>query len=294
MSTPKRFNILRLSATASVMVLALGITGCASPGTTRTSLINTAQNIAAPADMKMRVVKAEPFNITIFERIREPGAEAVVYVEGDGLAWLGRRTPSKDPTPRNPLALKLAALDPAPNVIYIARPCQYTKMANNTACYERYWTSARFAPEAVAALDKTLNDIQTRGHIPAFHLVGFSGGGAMAPLVAARRSDVQSVRTVAGNLDHETVNRVHRTSRLSGSLNARNVAKDLADIPQIHFIGTKDKVVTPEVYQSYLNAIPADRRHCIRNIAIAAEHEKGWAEAWPKLVQEEPQCRTTE
>ena len=51
-----------------------------------------------------------------------------IYIEGDGRAWLNKNRPSLDPTPKNSLALKLAEIDPAPNVIYLARPCQYSKL----------------------------------------------------------------------------------------------------------------------------------------------------------------------
>lgn len=42
-----------------------------------------------------------------------------IHIEGDGLAWINSSTPSSDPTPTNPLALRLALLDTAPSV-YLA------------------------------------------------------------------------------------------------------------------------------------------------------------------------------
>ena len=38
--------------------------------------------------------------------------------------------------------------------------------------------------------------------IKGIHLIGYSGGGAIAVLTASRREDVLSVRTIAANLDH--------------------------------------------------------------------------------------------
>ena len=43
-------------------------------------------------------------------------------------------------------------------------------------------------------------------------LVGYSGGGAVALLLAVRRHDIVSVRTVAGNLNPEAVNQYHKVS----------------------------------------------------------------------------------
>ena len=54
-----------------------------------------------------------------------PVDEVHVYIEGDGYAWATTTDPSDDPTPINPLALRLAAVDDAPNVLYLARPCQF-------------------------------------------------------------------------------------------------------------------------------------------------------------------------
>ncbi len=51
----------------------------------------------------------------------------VVYIEGDGRAYVNRRTPSNDPTPGNPMALRLALADPSLRVLYLGRPCQYTR-----------------------------------------------------------------------------------------------------------------------------------------------------------------------
>jgi hypothetical protein len=45
------------------------------------------------------------------------------YQSGDGLAWLSSDVPSSDPTPLDPLALRLALAKPARNAAYLARPC---------------------------------------------------------------------------------------------------------------------------------------------------------------------------
>ncbi len=77
--------------------------------------------------MYPRVVDASPFNITVYERVYKEGGTINIYIEGDGFAWVSRKKKSLDPTPKTPMALKLASMDGSSNVIYIARPCQYTK-----------------------------------------------------------------------------------------------------------------------------------------------------------------------
>lgn len=123
-----------------------------------------------------------------------------VYIEGDGFAWISGSQPSTDPTPCDPLALQLALAHPEGASVYLARPCQYTA-AEASGCASRYWTEMRFAPEVIAATNQAIDQLKQKFSADQLVLVGYSGGGAVAALVAARRSDVVRLITVAGNLD---------------------------------------------------------------------------------------------
>ena len=61
-------------------------------------------------------------------------------------------------------------------------------------------------------------------------LVGYSGGGAIAVLVAARRSDVVGIRTVAGNLDTRAFCKYQHVSALDGSMNPLAIAESFVRI----------------------------------------------------------------
>ena len=169
-----------------------------------------------------------------------------IYIEGDGFAWVTSSTPSVDPTPIDPLALRLALAQPTGNAAYIGRPCQYVD-AEHTGCPQRYWTEARFAPEVVAAVEAAVDVLKRQAGAQQLILVGFSGGAAVAALIAERRSDVVRLITFAGNLDHRAWTSFHRIQPLSGSLNAADNASRLADLPQTHFIGGRDKIIPPEL-----------------------------------------------
>lgn len=244
----------------------------------------------APSSFQERLIPASSFLLTTFERITNQGDNATVYIEGDGLAWTGRRTPSLDPTPTNPVALRLATEDQSANVIYLARPCQYSKLTHDSACPQKYWTSSRFAPEVVKSMNIALNDIQARYKITGFNIVGFSGGANVAALMAAQRDDILSLRTVAGNLDHRLLHSTHNVSQLSGSLNAADIAPQIAYIPQHHFIGGKDNVVPPAIAESFINT--SGDRKCIRSTIVPnATHEKGWSNIWPALLEYPVDCQ---
>lgn len=259
----------------ALLLLLLFLSACAS-----TSRMEVAQNIAASTNLSRHIIHTETFNFNSYERIDVKGATAHIYIEGDGLAWVGRYTPSNDPTPKNPLALKLAAQDPSDNVVYLARPCQYVR---SETCEQKYWTSHRFTSEVIAAMDEALDDMKIRHDITGFHLIGFSGGGNVAALLAARRNDIISLRTVAGNLDHALLHDIHDVSQIPDSLNAKDIAHQINHIPQHHFIGEKDKVVPPEIAQSFIEA--SSKTSCIRSTTVAdATHQKFWSEIWPALL----------
>ncbi len=259
----------------------LALAGCASLSGNPETRAALAREIAGSARMEAEIIPAPPFALTAYRRVGQPGERATVYIEGDGLAWLGRHSPSPDPTPTDPVALRLAAVDPAANVIWLARPCQYSKMTAPGACPQKYWMGARLAPEVVASLDAALDRLKSAYRLTGFDLVGFSGGGGAAALLAARRHDVTSLRTVAGNLDHALFAQIHGISPLTESLDPRDVAQAVATIPQIHFVGRNDKVVPTIISQSFRAA--AGQSRCIEIQLENASHEGDWPFLWPRL-----------
>ena len=235
------------------------------------------------------VIRAEPFLITSYNKIKSQNNLARIYIEGDGLAWSGRRTPSLDPTPIDPVALRLAMSDPAENIIYLARPCQYTKMISSNICPDKYWTSHRFAPEVVASYQSALDQLKEKYNLTGFELVGFSGGANIAVLLSAKRNDITNLRTVAGNLDHKTLHEIHDVSQLSGSLNAADYAMDVFDIPQMHFVGADDKLITIKIIESFKGK--SGKTNCVHGRLIEnASHEKGWTDIWPDLLNIPVKC----
>ncbi|CUW39627.1 putative Esterase/lipase/thioesterase [Magnetospirillum sp. XM-1] len=247
-----------------------------------------ADAIAGPAGLTRMLIKTDPFVLTTFARITDLNAPIDIYIEGDGLAWVSRSEVSLDPTPREAMGLQLAAQDRAPNVVYLARPCQFTARAKNPACGIPYWTGKRFAPEIIAAMNQAVDQVAAHAPGQKINLIGYSGGGAVAVLVAARRQDVASIRTVAGNLDHAEVNRLAKVSPLSGSLNAIDAAGQLAKTPQIHFSGSADSVVPPVIADRFRQA-SASPCVSVRTVP-GATHETGWRERWADLLREPPRC----
>lgn len=258
------------------MLLSLTLSACASLGARQ----ETADSIASAAGLTPTLVKAGSFQLKSYQRIADRG-EVHVYIEGDGLAWLSRTRPSPNPTPTNPVALRLAAQDGARNVVYLARPCQYVPLKH---CAPDYWRQKRYAPEVVAGYMQALDALGFEN----MHLIGYSGGGGIAALLAEGRTDVRSLRTVAGNVDTEAFSALHRVSPMQGSLNPAADASRLSALPQMHFIGGADEVVPAALFTRYQAQVGA--RCSTLHTVPQASHEDGWAERWTALLAQAPAC----
>jgi pimeloyl-ACP methyl ester carboxylesterase len=193
--------------------------------------------------------------------------------------------PSADPTPRDPLALRLALAHPGANAVYLARPCQYVG-AQARGCAPRYWTEQRFAPEVIEASDRALDALVRRAGASRLTLVGYSGGGAVAALLAVRRPDVERLITVAGNLDPQRWTAYHGVAPLTGSLSPLDAIQQLARVPQLHFAGGEDAIVPPVLLEEFVRRFAPPARPRIE-VEPEFDHRCCWAQRWPDLLARE-------
>lgn len=259
----------------------LAASGCASLASFA-GRHEAADRIARAAGFRKIFIETKDFVLTAYLRASEPGGDLTVYIEGDGAAWLTRRQLSADPTPGKPLVLELAAMDPAANVAYLARPGQYTA-GPFPVCDPIYWSARRFSKEVVKAMNEAVDRLRADAGSRRLNLIGYSGGAAIAVLIASGRSDVVSLRTVAGNLDTEAVNRYHGVSPLEGSLNPIHRARKLKYLPQHHFAGSADTVVPPFITESFAKQTGDEVRGKM-TIIEGATHGEGWKARWRSLL----------
>ena len=265
-----------------LIITILLLTNCAGK-------LKKAINIARPANLKSAIIKTSIFKLQTFYRIKNRGGPLTIYIEGDGLSWLNRNRPSNNPTPKNPIALRLAALDRNSNVIYIARPCQYVDLKNEENCEIPYWTQKRFSRKIVLAIDEAITIMASSAKSKDIHLVGYSGGGAVVAMIAAKRSDIASLRTVAGYMDHVALNSKAGVSPLTGSLDPIKAAHRLKLVPQIHYSGKGDTRVPGWVLKNFRKAVGSS--DCIKLRQVKATHEEGWEEIWKRVWSKIPTCR---
>jgi dienelactone hydrolase len=243
----------------------------------------TAQILAAKHQWSSRIIATENFDVMAFTpSLTAKHRELVVFIEGDGFAWRTRSQPSQDPTPMRATGLMAALNHPAQNAAYLARPCQYLMNKQKRNCNRSVWTTARASQMVVDTSSQALDQLKQTHAAESLILVGYSGGGTVAALLAAQRKDVKYLITLAGNLDHQRWTNWHKLTPLSESLNPADFAQQLQTITQYHFVGEQDKVVPPAIAQAY-------RQRFAKMAPINIELVKGfdhsccWAKEWPTL-----------
>jgi hypothetical protein len=272
----------------AVLLACALIAGCA--GTAVQERRQAAARVAQQAGWQGLEMDAGAFVLAAFV---PPGLSRAgtltVYIEGDGAAWVDAGTPSFDPTPRDPVALRLAIGDPRGQAVYLARPCQYVEGPSRRHCEAHYWTAGRFAPEVVAASGLAIDRLKARYGAARIELVGYSGGGAVAALLAARRPDVTRLITVAGNLDTQSWTTDLGLSPLRGSLNPADEWRALSAIPQRHYLGARDRIMPQGIARSYASRFPAGGKPEIV-VVPDFDHRCCWEQAWPALLDGLPRA----
>ena len=245
-----------------------------------------ADALAAAQGWQKQRFAAPPFTLLGYVGPANPGPSRTlaVYIEGDGLAWEHRTRPSSDPTPIDPVGLKLALQDRSRYRLYLARPCQYLPPAELARCNPVYWQGRRLAPEVIAALDAALAQQPAHTSARDIALFGWSGGGAAAALLAARRHDVVRLVTIAADLDLARWTRLKGVDPLEGSLDPADQAAALQAIPQLHFVGLDDDIVPPAVLDGFLAHMPDRSRVTVVRVPDFSHH-CCWARDWPVLLR---------
>ena len=262
------------------------LAGVALSGCMHITAEQRSQNIAdqaTAAGWQIKTIRAGQFDLRAMNnQVKPVDGVLTVYIEGDGYAWVSGQFPSEDPTPHKPVALNLAMKQPTGAVAYLGRPCQYLGASNNPACTKALWTNERFSEAVIASTNTALDQLKTGANANQLQLVGYSGGAAVALLVSARRNDITRLVTVAGNLDPVAWAKQLKLEPLTGSLNPVDAIPATQHIPQVDFVGGKDKVVPPSITEKFIQRYPAAYRPTLINIPDNG-HVCCWADQWPQL-----------
>ena len=200
-----------------------------------------------------------------------------VFIEGDGSPWSSNGTRvSNDPTPHHPLALALAAQTPR-SIMYLGRPC-YFQARQEDNCQSRAWTSERYSSQTAASMAAVINHFNDSHPSRNVVLIGYSGGGVLAVLIAPL-VPASEVVTIAANLDVDAWTRRHGYMPLDGSLNPAARPPLDARVREWHLVGDRDRVAPPRLSQRYLDRVSPD--HVWHYSTF--DHVCCWAQQWPGI-----------
>jgi predicted esterase len=201
-----------------------------------------------------------------------------VYLGGDGTPWFKGRYITKDPTPLKPVMLDLMTIDKTPS-IYLGRPCYHQrKMPAN--CDNSLWTNKRYSPKVVNSMTAALTQYIKQHNITNIRLFGFSGGGALAMLMAPQITQVTQVVTLAGNLDTDAWTSYHGYTPLIGSLNPATSSPLSSHIQQLHLVGDKDKNIPINIIKASL-----ERQYTAKVIRLRqVNHHCCWLPHWKRVL----------
>ena len=224
----------------SVLLMALTLCGCATPP--QSDLFEAKQ------------IETEHFSIAVWEKKNiQKGQHLRIYFEGDG-----------NPNPLHKVAFDLAVADQNSNVIYVARPCQWTDekiCAQKPEIYKEF----RFHPEVMQEM-KELTEYLVRKHrASAVDFVGYDGGAVIA-LNMATQIPTNKVITVAGITDINAYNTYHDLPQMTEE-EAENPADNLsalAMVPQVHYVGKNDDITPQRLVERFVGRMQSPRSAVVK------------------------------
>jgi dienelactone hydrolase len=132
----------------------------------------------------------------------------------------------------------------------------------------------------VAALRQLIAERGWTGRV--VNLAGFSGGGTLATLMAARMGDVCALITFASPLDIDEWAESRGYSPLAGSGNPAQLPPLPNGLRQLHLRGEHDQVVLPGNGGEFRRRNPAALFRVIPNV----NHGLAWVAIWENMLRE--------
>lgn len=215
-----------------------------------------------PDGFRERDVQTEHFSIPVWESVElRQGKTIRFYIEGNG-----------NPTPDTPMALKLAAKDPYINVVVLSRPCQYSK--NQLCNNPEIWTRQQYSPEILREMEEIVVYYIQKYKAPDVEFVAYDGGAPVAFNLALQLGRVNKITTIAGILDIDAYATQNGLPAFVNAKNPMDSVTQLSQIPQIHFVGGKDRQTTPAMAERFVSKLPNPRMALVR-VAPDMGHD-GW------------------
>lgn len=222
-------------------------------------------------------VEGDGFRHAVYARTAgAPDGTLRIYLDGDGDPYWGRAA-ARDPTSTESLTLELLAEDPGPALL-LGRPCYHGESGTTKPCTPDLWTTARYGEAVVASMVAAARRLIAARGVRSVTLIGHSGGGAIAMLMAPGIPEVRRVVTIGGDFDVAGWS-AYAGEDLSGSLDPAGRPPLPPGIVQLHYAGSEDDVVPPSI------AAPGLTGGAELTIVEGYDHVCCWAEMWPRILR---------
>ncbi len=208
------------------------------------------------------------------------GRKLHIYVEGDGGPWIGESRVSVDPTPTNPVLLRLMH-DATHTAVYLGRPC-YFGSASDEECDPKLWTFDRYGHAVVSSMCVAANMLALQHQAESVQLIGYSGGAAIVLGMSICTDRLTSLTTIAGNIDPTAWTRHHGYSPLNDLSPLSTAMRNSRAIAETHWQCSDDRNIPPPITNDYF----ATRKSAVRHIVDACSHSMGWEQHWAQIVGE--------
>jgi pimeloyl-ACP methyl ester carboxylesterase len=272
MQSASYFSFIAIAVIGALSVLP----GCAQ--LTGAKTVIDAAALARKHHFTVTEIEGSGYRHTLFVRNEAQSTTLWVFIEGDGTPWVASgREVSSDPTARDPLALRLA-IRTRGSVLYLGRPC-YMQSRLDSRCDDRAWTSARYSDAIVNSMNAALHAALVGVPSQKVLLVGYSGGGTLAALMARDNSTVAGVVTIAGNLDPVLWAQQHEYLPLTESRNPADEPPLSSSIAQFHLVGGRDTNVSEAMTERYLSRLSGSQVWRFEKF----DHVCCWEKEWPAI-----------
>jgi len=247
------------------------------------------REFATEQGLERSQVRAGGFNLLVFDNNAKRASQSGnrfgssdilrVYLEGDGSPWRYNTVIMPDPTPRNPLMLRLMSMELRP-AVYLGRPC-YNGAASEPGCDSSLWTSGRYSATIVDSMASAIRALVKRYDVDQLWLIGHSGGGALAMLLAEKLPQVTRIVTLAGNLDTDAWTSHHSYTPLYSSMNPATSPELRPEVWQWHLVGGRDSVIPPPLVKPVIM-----RQVSASGIEVPGfNHGCCWERIWPSVLR---------
>ena len=208
-------------------------------------------------------IQTDTYRFASWQKITDQSQPIRIYIEGDGYAFNHLGYPTTNPTPRGTFLREIAFNDSNPNVVYLARPCQFVE---DKLCSVKDWTIGRFSQEIVTSTMQAIKKISNKQSII---LIGYSGGALLSGLVIEQnpKLPVKKWITLAGVLNHKKWTEDLNLPPLKDSIDLEK----LPVVTQLHFIGDKDTTVSYKLTETLIDS---------KNLIVIPRgtHDKGYTD----------------